>query len=88
MPANTDTIVNLLCIAICCCFVLVSFVILHSRPSGIHTGFFAGGGGGGGDFVELQKTVYLCHDHETVKQISDENLTNYIIVRCCLRDHF
>ncbi len=45
----------------------------------IHTGFFARGGGG--DFVKSQNffliyiIIWSSHDLETVKQISDENLT-------------
>ncbi len=46
-------------------------------------------GGGGGVFCRSQKQfiyiiIWSSHDRETVKQISDENLTNYIIVRCHL----
>ncbi len=44
--------------------------------------------GGRGNFVQSQKKtvhliyiIWLSDDCETVKQISDENLTNYIIVR-------
>ncbi len=32
--------------------------------------------------------IWPSHDYETVKQISDENLTNCIIVRRCLRNYF
>ncbi len=47
--------------------------------------------GGGGCFGSQKLFIYIIwssHDRETVKQISDENLKNDIIVRRHLRDHF
>ncbi len=54
-----------------------------------HTGFFTRGG----KLCQSRKKQFIyiiwsSHDRETVKQISDENLTNYIIVRHHLQDHF
>ncbi len=36
-----------------------------------------GGGGGGGDKEQFIYIIWSSHDRETVKQISDENLTNW-----------
>ncbi len=53
---------------------------------------FRYGGGGGGIMSSRKKQqqfiyiIWSSHDRETVKQISDENLT--VLVRRRLRDHF
>ena len=46
-----------------------------------HTGFFAKRGGGGILSSRKKQFIYIIcssHDRETVEQISDENLTNYV----------